>query len=298
MIKRTISVGKPARISLRDNQVLFWFIEDEREVKVPVEDIGFFVLDHPRITISHGAINALISNNAAILWCDEKHLPNGLVLPMAQNSVYAEKVTAQLAATVPLKKQLWKQTVVAKINNQAAVLKLLGKPYKVLLGLKENVRSGDPDNIEAWAARRYWKELFAEIGNFTRGRYEDSPNNLLNYGYAILRGVVARALASTGCIPAVGIFHHNKYNAFCLADDMMESYRPYVDLLVLDIVKENGELPEELDKEHKAALLQIPAMDVVIDGNSSPLMNAVQRTTASLMKCYEGESRKLLLPTL
>ena len=298
MIKRTISIGKPCRISLERKQVTFWFIEEEKEHKIPAEDIGVFVLDHPQISITHACMNALISNNAAILWCDEKHLPNGLVLPMRQNHVFTEKLQHQLNASQPLKKQLWKQNIKAKIGNQAAVLEVLEKPNEALLHMQKDVKSGDVMNLEARAARWYWKELFSEIASFTRGRYEDSPNNLLNYGYAVLRAVVARALVASGCLPAVGIFHRNKYNAFCLADDMMESYRPFVDLLVIDIVREHGELPENLEKEHKAALLQIPIIDVILEGKTSPLMIAAQRTSASLMRCFEGESKKLLLPQL
>lgn len=291
MIKRTISVGKASRISLSKEQLVFWFPKEEKESRIPVEDIGVFVLDHFQITITQAAMNALLSNNAAILWCDEKHLPNGLVLNMNQNHVFAEKVKVQIDASIPLKKRLWKQNIQGKIRNQAAVLDYLKKPCSKLKEFADEVKSGDSTNIEARAARLYWKELFSEIEHFERGQFGDSPNNLLNYGYAIIRSLLARALVSSGCMPALGIFHRNKYNAFCLADDMMESYRPYVDILVMDIIRESGELPEELRKEHKAALLQLSAMDVNIGNMTSPLMIATQRTSASLMQCFEKKGK-------
>jgi len=186
-----------------------------------------------------------------------------------------------------------------KINNQAKVLQLNGKNTDNMKYWSDCVGSGDPDNYEARAAAYYWKNIFEDNAQFTRHRFGDAPNNLLNYGYAILRAVVARNLVASGCLPAVGIFYRNRYNAFCLADDIMEPYRPYVDVLVLKILDEEGDnFDGELTKEIKQQLLQVPAIDVMIEGEKSPLMVAMQRTTASLMKCFEGESRKILYPEL
>jgi len=343
MIKRTLYFGNPAYLHLQQLQLVVEYPEEnlsksskllersrtvveypeenlsksskllERSRTVPIEDIGIVVIDHPQVSLSHGVANALIKNNAAILWCDEKHLPNGLVLPMSANHTYTEKLRHQLNASEPLKKQLWKQTIEAKISNQAAVLKACGMNHAPLERWAGEVTSGDAKNTEAQASVHYWKEYFGGMDKYiTRGRYGAPPNNALNYGYAILRAVIARSLVASGCLPAVGIFHRNKYNAFCLADDVMEPYRPIVDFYLFQLIKEamsdgfsphRGDteeypVPDELTTEWKQKLLKIPALDVTIDGMQSPLLVAAQRTTASLMDCYEGVSRKMNYPEM
>ena len=299
MIKRTLYFGNTARLRMQQSQLVVEYPDSNETKSVAIEDIGIVIIDHQQVSVTHGLMNALIGNNAAVLWCDNHHLPNGLVLPMSANHVFTEKLRYQLDASEPLKKQLWKQTVQMKINNQAKVLQLSGKNTDNMKYWSDSVGSGDPDNYEARAAAYYWKNIFEDNAQFTRHRFGDAPNNLLNYGYAILRAVVARSLVASGCLPAVGIFHRNKYNAFCLADDIMEPYRPYVDVLVLKILDEEGDnFDGELTKEIKQQLLQVPAIDVMIEGEKSPLMVAMQRTTASLMKCFEGESRKILYPEL
>ena len=299
MIKRTLYFGNAARLRMQQSQLIVEYPDNNEKKSVAIEDIGIVIIDHQQISITHGLMNALIDNNAAVLWCDSHHLPNGLVLPMSANHVFTEKLRYQLDASEPLKKQLWKQTVQAKIDNQANVLALSGRNTDNMKYWSDSVVSGDPDNYEARAAAYYWKNIFEENTQFTRHRFGDAPNNLLNYGYAILRAVVARSLVASGCLPALGIFHRNKYNAFCLADDIMEPYRPYVDLLVLNILKEvSDDFDGELTKEIKQKLLQVPVIDIKIDGEGSPLMVGMQRTTASLMKCFEGESRKILYPEL
>jgi CRISPR-associated protein Cas1 len=242
-------------------------------------------------------MEALLENNTAVITCDSRSMPQGLLLPLERNTTQSERFTAQIEASVPLKKQLWQQTIQAKIENQAYVLKTCrNEEVRNMLKWANDVKSGDSDNLEGRAAAYYWKTLFADIGGFTRGREGIPPNNLLNYGYAILRAVVARALVASGLLPTLGIHHHNRYNAYCLADDIMESYRPFVDKLVVKII---DEIPNfsELTKEIKAKLLQIPVLDVIIDGQRSPLMIAVGQTTASLAKCYLGEIRKIVCPT-
>jgi CRISPR-associated protein Cas1 len=164
-----------------------------------------------------------------------------------------------------------------------------------MLKWTKDVKSGDSDNLEGRAAAYYWKNIFPHIQGFTRGREGVPPNNLLNYGYAILRAVVARALVASGLLPTLGIHHHNRYNAYCLADDIMEPYRPFVDKLVVEMVN-SGENIENLSGEIKAKLLQIPVLDVRINGQRSPLMIAIGQTTASLAKCYLSESRKIIYP--
>lgn len=299
MIKRTLYFGNPAYLNLRDKQMVIDVQDgDKRQVNVPVEDVGVVVLDSPQITITHPLLNALLVNNSTVITCNEKHMPYGLLMPIETNTLQSERFKDQLEASLPLKKQLWQQTVQAKIANQSWLLQTRGIDVEPMRYFEGNVRSGDPDNYEGRAAAFYWKNLFEGLTEdaFVRGRYEDEPNNLLNFGYAILRSIVARGLVGSGLLPTLGIHHHNRYNAFCLADDIMEPYRPFVDRLVLEIVKEFDDC-SILTKEIKARLLTLPTVDVVIDDQKSPLMLAVQRTTASLYDCFEGVSRKLLYPS-
>ncbi|HRP61650.1 MAG TPA: type II CRISPR-associated endonuclease Cas1, partial [Vicingus sp.] len=222
-------------------------------------------------------------------------MPIGLLMPLSGNSEQNERFRAQLDASVPLKKNLWQQTIQAKINNQAALLAERGIAHQNMLYWAKEVTSGDTLNHEARAAAYYWQNLF-EIEGFNRYRNGIPPNNLLNYGYAILRAVCARALVSSGLFPTLGIHHANKYNAYCLADDIMEPYRPYVDMVVC-FITDNYDNYEELTTELKKELLQIPALDVVIGGKKSPLMIAMSRTTNSLQECFSGQSRKIIYPS-
>ena len=277
------------------NEQLIIELSREEARSVPIEDIGIVILDHQQITITQAVLAKLLANNTAVITCDHTHHPVGLQLCLEGHTLQSQKFKAQISASLPLKKQLWQQTVMAKIENQAAVLKSERSENKYLISLAAKVRSGDAGNLEAKAALYYWKNIFPEFLEFTRQREGVPPNNLLNYGYAILRAVVARSLVASGLLPTLGIFHRNQYNAYCLADDIMEPYRPYVDKVVCDIVRMNGRFLE-LGPGMKKQLLGIPAMDVIIEGQQSPLMNAVQRTTASLAKCFEGETRKIVYP--
>ena len=266
-------------------------------VTIPIEDIGILILDSPHITLTHALLAELNENNTAVLSCDSKHMPYGLMLPMFSHHAFTEKMYQQLESSLPLRKNLWQQTIVAKISNQAAFLRQHGiddRKMKYYLGL---VKSGDPQNVEGRAAAYYWEHLFASHPRFTRDREGDMPNAMLNYGYAILLAVVARVLTASGLLPAVGIHHRNKYNPWCLASDIMEPYRPFVDRLVIQIA---AEYPgsETLTPEIKRKLLQVPVTDIVIDGSSSPLMVGVQRTTASLSACFEGAARRILYPEM
>lgn len=314
MIKKTLYFGNPAYLSLRQQQMVIKLPEVETnesltdtfkrntEVTKPIEDIGIVVLDNRRITITQGLLEALLENNCAVITCDTRSLPVGMMLPLCGNTVQSERFRCQIDASIPLKKQLWQQTIKAKICNQAAVLKsCCDMEAKTMLRWADDVRSGDPDNIEGRAAAFYWKNIFngiEGIESFTRDREGVPPNNLLNYGYAILRAVVARALVSSGLLPTLGIHHHNRYNAYCLADDIMEPFRPYIDCLVHKIVTEKGVEALKLTKEIKAQLLSIPVMDVVIGGKRSPLMVGVSQTTASLFRCFNGEARKIAYPEM
>ena len=310
MVKRTLCFTNPAYLSLKNEQLVIKLPEVEGNASlpeafkadairtVPIEDIGIVILDNSRITVTHGVLEKLLENNCAVVTCDSNHLPVGMLLPLCANSTQTERMRYQIDASQPLKKQLWQQTIVAKIQNQAAVLNAVrGCEVRNMLKWATEVKSGDSDNLEARAAVYYWQNAFPSIPNFVRDRDGDAPNNLLNYGYAILRAIVARALAGNGLLPTLGIHHRNKYNAYCLADDVMEPYRPYVDRLVMEIFDKYPDC-SELTKELKAELLRIPVLDVVINGKRSPLMVAVSTTTSSLQKCYSGEIRKIAYPTI
>lgn len=298
MIKRTIYIGNPAFLSLKQDQMSIELDRlEEAKHAIPVEDIGMVVLDHPQATITHGLANALINNNAAVLWCDHKHMPNGLMLPLSGNDTFTEKLRFQVNASMPLKKQLWKQTIEAKINNQAAMLDRYHLSGEALRHMATKVKSGDVENMEGRAAAYYWNRMLDEYET-TRGREEGPPNHMLNYGYAILRAVTARSLTMSGFLPALGIHHRNKYNPFCLADDVMEPYRPVVDAWVMDYLETFDAIPETLGQEEKAHLLKIPTLDVVVENKNSPLMVAMQRTTAGLMKCFEGSAKKIPYPVI
>ena len=302
MIKRTLYFGNPAYLSLRNSQLVINLPEangmDDRTGNntIPIEDIGIVLLDHKQITITQGLLEALLSNNAAVITCDSSRMPVGLLLPLSGNTTQSERFQAQIDASLPLRKQLWQQTVQAKIGNQAYVLNTCRNAVvKNMLAWVDEVKSGDSDNLEARAAAYYWSNMFPDVPGFRRGREGPPPNNLLNYGYAILRAVVARSLVASGLLPTLGIHHHNRYNAYCLADDIMEPYRPFVDKLVVELT-DSGEDIQELTKSLKAKLLSIPVLDVIINDQRSPLMIAVGITTASLAKCYLGEVRKIVYP--
>ena len=258
------------------------------------------MLDNKQITITQGLLEALLENNCAVITCDSQRMPVGLMLPLCGNTVQSERFQDQISASLPLRKQLWQQTVKAKINNQSRVLTIWSQvESRCMKKWSDDVKSGDSDNQEARAAAYYWKKIFTNIKgleDFTRNRDGIEPNNLLNYGYAILRAIVARALVSSGMLPTFGIHHHNRYNAYCLADDIMEPYRPYVDELVYKIVEKYRADNLQLTKEIKTVLLSIPTIDVVISGKRSPLMVGVTQTTASLYKCFSGEQRVIAYP--
>jgi len=299
MIKRTLYFSNPAFLSLRNAQLVVEFPKEANKEKqqVPIEDIGLVVLDHGQITFTQGIVNALTDQNAAMLWCNEKHLPNGMLVNITGNSTFSEALRIQLEASEPLKKQLWKQTIQQKICNQAKVLDLMGHDGTPLRNMAEKVGSGDPENIEGRAASRYWDLLLRKY-NVTRGQDEPMPNPFFNYAYAILRAITARSLVARGFLPALGIHHSNKYNPFCLADDIMEPYRPIADWMVLQWLNEIPSFPERLRTADKATLLQLPVLDVWINEKQSPLMVGMQRTTAGLMACFEGTQRKVPYPEM
>lgn len=311
MIKKTLYFGNPTYLSLRLGQLVIQLPEVEsndtltpefkkmNERTIPIEDIGVVVLDNRRITITTGVLDALTENNCAVITCDSRCMPTGLLMPLTGNTLQNERFRDQLDASLPLRKQLWAQTVKQKILNQEYVLRTYTTRQETncMRVWANDVRSGDPDNMEARAAAYYWHYLFPAHPGFVRGREGEPPSNLLNYGYAILRAVIARSLVASGLLPTLGIHHHNRYNAYCLADDIMEPYRPYVDELVIQIMAENDQY-DELTRDLKAQLLRIPVLDVTIGGKRSPLMVAAGLTTASLARCFRGEDRQIVYPAM
>ena len=293
MLKRTLFFAHPSRLTVKNKQLMAE-IKETGEIKTaPVEDLGFVVLEHQQISISLPLLDELIKNNVAVVFCSGSYLPSSMLLNLNGHHLQQEIFSSQINTGQPLKKNLWKQTVEAKIANQAGLLKRLDKDYKKVDWFGKNVKSDDNDNREGAAARAYWPELFG-VG-FIRERYGDPPNNLLNYGYAVLRAAVARALAGSGLLSTLGIHHHNRYNAFCLADDIMEPYRPFVDELVYKIVFENEDI-SELTTDIKLKLLEILSSDVKVGTQKRPLMIALSGTSASLARCFSGQARKIVYP--
>lgn len=297
MIKRTLYFGHEVHLSTQRQQLVASY-PDRQEKRVPIEDIGVVILDHHSLTLSQTLLGKLLGNNAAVITCDDHHLPHGLFLNLNGHHTQQAHFSDQLAATDAQKARLWQQTVKAKIRNQAHLLRQNGLEVENMLRWVDKVQPGDPDNFEARAAAFYWQKLFIDhLTSFKRGRFEGEPNNLLNYGYAVLRAVVARSLVASGLLPTLGYFHQNQYNAYCLADDVMEPYRPFVDELVLELVRSEDDY-STLTTELKQKLLQIPVLDVTLNKQKSPLMLAVQQTTSSLHKCYAREMKQIKFPVL
>lgn len=294
MVKRTLSFSRPYSLSLKNCQMVIKMKDNPDFIRtIPIEDIGFVLLENQQINITMPLLNALADNNVGVIVCTDKMMPNAMLLNLDSNSIQGERYRDQFNATEPLKKNLWKQTVEAKIRNQAALLDKLGKDGSQLKPYWQNVKSGDADNREGIAAKIYWDTLFGE--HFLRSRVGDSPNEMLNFGYTVLRAAVARSLMGSGLFPAFGIYHRNRYNSFPLADDIMEPYRPFVDEIVFDLYA-NGE--RELNKEVKAEILKLLYVDTVFEKITRPLDVGLSVTTSSLAKCFKGEQKKVLYPLL
>ena len=295
MIKRVLCFTNPSYLSLRLKQIVCELPSQKGDAAsrmiathtIPIEDVGVVILDHKQITITQALLSALLENNCAVITTNDQHMPVGLQLPLSVNSVQSERFRQQLNASEPLRKQMWQQTVTAKILGQADVLREVGIEARNMYAWAKEVRSGDADNMEARAAAFYWRNVFHDP-NFVRGQEGEPPNNLLNYGYAIVRAIIARALVAAGLLPTLGIHHHNRYNAYCLADDIMEPYRPFVDKLVIAVMKRHEDITS-LTTEIKRDLLSISTVDVLIDGHRSPLMVAAQATANRVQKCFAGE---------
>lgn len=291
MIKQTLFFSTPVCLSLKNNQIVITWRDSEDKVTRPIEDLGCVVLENQMISITLPLLNELVKNNVAVILCDNKMMPTAMLQSLDANSTQAESLKYQLGVSEPMKKQAWKQVIEAKIKNQASILEKACKKGSILKPFYMNVKSGDSDNREGLAAKTYWSNLFGS--NFKRDREGCPPNSLLNYGYSILRAATARALLGSGLLPNLGIFHKSRYNAFPLADDIMEPYRPYVDDIVSQLSK-NG--VQELNKDSKAAILRVLSCDVKIGQVTRPLQIALTITTASLVRYYAGENKKISLP--
>ena len=292
MLKKSILLENKASISTKNLQLVIK--TETRESTIPIEDIGYLVIDHPEIYLSIPALNLLIDNNTAVIICNTNHLPNGMFLNLNSHHIQQEIFKNQINASAPLKKQLWQQTITEKITNQGKLLQKITLKTNNFEFLASKVLSGDSSNMEGVAANFYWKSFFEH--NFKRERFGDYPNNFLNYGYAILRAATARALSGSGLLNTLGIHHKSKYNAFALADDIMEPFRPIVDEKVAEIMQNYSE--QELNTAIKAELLQILTRTVYFKEEKSPLMVALQKTASSLQQCYTGERKKIKYPKL
>ncbi len=297
MIKRVLCFTRPAYLSLHLRQMVVEQPDADPPAAprtIPVEDIGVVILENKQITITQALLAALLDNNCTVISCDDYHLPSGLFLPLDGHNLQSERFLMQINASEPLRKQLWQQTVVSKIRSQAAVLGTLQVENKNLLAWASAVRSGDTDNLEGRAAVYYWRNVFGDA-DFLRGQFDDLPNAMLNYGYSVVRAMMARSLVAAGLLPTLGIHHHSRYDAYCLADDIMEPYRAFVDLRVLELLPEYEEATT-LTPPIKQALLSLTTADVPIDGHRSPMMIAMQTTANSVQQCFSGEARKIIYP--
>jgi CRISPR-associated protein Cas1 len=298
MIKRTLCFSTPGKLRLHLRQLL-WRGEDGKEASAPIEDLGLIILESPLISVSTALLQALTEACVAVVLCDASHLPSGYLLPQASHTLASRFLRNQIELTDAQAGRLWQQIITRKIQNQASVIQVLNsQKANELYEMAEFVKRGDVTNIEAQAAKLYFTAFPIAEDVFHRSRYGTMPNAALNYGYAILRASVARSLVASGLNTTLGIHHRNQYNHFCLADDVMEPYRPFVDPLVLEHLEdfEKTEEPTQLSPKGKRLLLPFLTMDVRIGESTRPLFNALQLTTASLARCIGNEQKTLELP--
>jgi CRISPR-associated protein Cas1 len=296
MIKRIVEISSARTfLSVRYGQLVIK--ENGAELsQIPCEDIGVLLIDHQGTSYTHCVFTELLGHGAAIVLCGGNHHPAGMLLPLESNSEQGERFRRQIQAKEPVKKRLWKQLVQAKIQHQARIVGKGTETYTALMALRQRVRSADPQNLEAQASRKFWASFLQGI-EFRRDAGGAPPNNLLNYGYTVMRAAVARALCSAGLLPCLGIHHHNRYNAFALADDVMEPFRGFVEARVKEICEGDG-VPDQLTQPLKARLLEVLYQPVVIAGFEGPLMVGLHRTAASLHRCFAGEQEQMELPEL
>ncbi|NOX34728.1 MAG: type II CRISPR-associated endonuclease Cas1 [Deltaproteobacteria bacterium] len=293
MIKRTIDIENPSYLRIKFNQLI---IEQKKQIvaQIPVEDIGILILQHPAITMTQAVVISCQENNTVLVFCDSRRLPISVSLPITSaNSLHSTILQKQLTVTPVRKKQIWKQVVQQKIIQQSETLKRFGKEHEKVALIARRVQSGDKSNCESQAAQRYWRLLFGD--SFRRDTTLEGVNVLLNYGYAIVRAMVARAIVGSGLHPALGIYHHNQYNGLNLADDLMEPFRPWVDQLVFQLSSQDK---FEINKDTKQVLLQVPAQKVNYNGKIMPFMVSCHYLIADLKRIYHDKSLKLKYPEL
>ncbi|MCS7085774.1 MAG: type II CRISPR-associated endonuclease Cas1 [Bacteroidia bacterium] len=293
MTKQIIYIGNPVHLYLENEQLIVRVKETGEEVSFPIEDLGAIEIDHAQTTLTAACLRKLMEKCVSVVVTDERHMPSGLMLPMVGHTLQQKHGKAQAEATRPFHKQIWQQTVAAKINNQAAVLEMLGKRCKELEYLAKNVKSGDPQNLEGQAAKIYWNALMGS--DFKRERDGEFPNALFNYAYSIIRSLVARALVSAGLHPGLGVFHRNQYNPFALADDVMEPFRPIADLWALKRYNAHPQ-PRELDLDDKRHFWYLPEVPVRAEDEQKRLATAVSRAATSLARFYLGETKNIVYP--
>jgi CRISPR-associated protein Cas1 len=294
MIKRIVEVANPSYLHLKHKQLL---IDQDHETvaQIPIEDIGALILEHSAISLTQPLIIECQKNNVAIIFCDEKHLPYSTILPIAEgNNLHNKILKQQINISEPTRKNLWKQIIAQKINNQANTLQQFNKPFTRLTKLASEVKSGDSANCEGLAAQYYWKALFGK--GFTRDQNADGINAVLNYGYSIIRAMIARSIVTAGLHPTIGLFHHNQYNALCLADDLMEPLRPWVDCIAYKLYQQDKNI--KISKEIKIPFLSLVSQNVKLNKKQMPMMVSMHYLMADLKRNFTKDTLKLTYPSL
>lgn len=292
MIKRIVDISEQAYLHQQHQQLLI-DKNGKTVAQIPIEDLGVLILQHPAIVITQAVVITCQQNNVAIVFCDARHLPYSVLLPISDgNSLHSKIIQQQINLSLPAKKRVWQQIVRHKISGQARVLKQAGKNAVALERLADNVKAGDPDNLEAQAAQSYWRLLFGE--DFRRDTDAEGINSLLNYGYAIMRAMVARAIVASGLHPALGVQHSNQYNGLCLADDIMEPFRPWVDLQVYQLALQQPELA--VNQTTKQPFLKLLGEQVRWGKQTMPLMVASHYLLADIKRAFEDKTQKITYP--
>ncbi len=284
----------PVRLRSRYHQLV---VEPEagQRVTIPFEDVAVVLVSHPQVTFSQSVLDELIQNGGVLVACNRKSLPIGMLVPLSSHHLSSRRVRQQAAVSVPRQKRAWQQIVKAKITSQARLLTELFDDDRGLARLAETVKSGDPQNVEALAAKRYWAKLFDGFDFKRKPDSEDAINIRLNFGYGVLRGIVARAICATGFHPSLGLHHHNKYNAYCLADDLMEPFRPVVDRIVRKQVEEK-DFADGLSQQPKEELIAPLLGRFRLENELRTLFDVVSHLTTSLVQFFAKEIEELDLP--
>ena len=291
MIGRVIEIASEGRHLARYRGLMTVSAGSTEDGRVPLDDIGVLLCNARGLTYSNDLLTELARRGVAVVLCGANYLPVAWIWPLDGNHIQALRMRCQLEATLPLRKRLWQTMVKTKIEQQKSVLEMLGKSDGGLDTLARRVKSGDPDNMEAQAARQYWPRLFGT--DFQRERFGEMPNPLLNYGYTVLRAAMARAVTAAGLHPSLGVHHHNRYDAMCLVDDLMEPFRPAVDYAVARLVESGC---TEVTSEAKRTLVGVLAADMSTDRGTTPLETCLERAAQSLAQSFEVKQASLVFP--